>query len=385
MSLPRVCHVSTVHRGVEIRIIRKELASLAAAGHDAHAIIAATPAEVEEAAGLGVTIHALPDRAGAGRLSRMTRKMYEAWRLCRQVDASIYHTHDPELIPLALLLKAFGYKVVMDVHEDLANQILTKAWIPRRLRPLVSRLARMAERIGARFLDAVVTVTPLQNPFFEDVAKRIVVLYNYPLLSELPDSAAPAQESAGQDQPPAAKRTHVAYIGGVSRIRGINEAVQAVALADVRLILAGKFKTDAERQEAAALPGWARVEELGWVDRHGVSDALQRSFAGLCTLHPTPNHVIALPIKMFEYMAAGIPSIISDIPGWLPYMEKHDAGIAVDPMDPQAIANAITFLRDNPARAAEMGNNGRQAVLEHYNWDTQGRKLVRLYQEILAA
>ncbi len=380
MSLPRVCHVSTVHRGVEIRIIRKELASLAAAGYDAHAVIAATPEEVAEAASLGITIHPLQDRPGAGRLSRMTHKMYAAWRLCRQVDARIFHTHDPELIPLGLLLRLFGYRVVMDVHEDLANQILTKAWIPAALRPLVSRAARMVERIGARFLDAVVTVTPLQNPFFDDVARRIVVLYNYPLLSELPA----ADDETGQPTHEAGRAaTHVAYIGGVSRIRGINEAVEAVELADVKLILAGKFKTKAEREHAASLPGWNRVEELGWVDRDGISQALERSFAGLCTLHPTPNHVIALPIKMFEYMAAGIPSIVSDIPGWKPYVEQHDAGVCVDPMDPKAIAQAITYLQTHPERAAEMGRNGRRAVLEHYNWDTQGKKLDELYRDIL--
>ncbi|MDO4905408.1 MAG: glycosyltransferase [Lautropia sp.] len=445
MNKHRICHVSTVHRGVEIRIIRKELASLAAAGYEAHAVIAATPAEVAEAAQLDVTIHALTEQPGSGRLARMTRKMYAAWQQCRQVNAGLYHFHDPELIPLGLMLKLSGHRVVMDVHEDLANQILTKHWIPARLRKVVARLARTAERIGARFFDGVVTASPRQAVFFEDVARRVVVAHNYPLLSELAATVDTTTEAASSStvptmtarvetgnekpsapsgqpvRPPASTSsgpstgklpetrtaqyatdhtspdagshrssieqrpaTHVAYVGGISRIRGINEAVMAIEKADVRLILAGKFKTEQERQEASALPGWQRVEDLGWVDRNGIANALQRSFAGLCTLHPTPNHLNAEPIKLFEYMAAGIPSIVSTIPDWMPYVERHHAGLCVDPMDVDAIARAIIHLRDNPELATEMGRNGQRAVLEHYNWSTQALKLEALYAQILA-
>ncbi len=397
MSKQRVCHFSTVHRGVEIRIVRKELASLAAAGYDAHAVIAATPEEVAEAAALGITIHPLQDQPEAGRLSRMTRKMYNAWKTCRQVKADIYHFHDPELIPLGLFMKLCGHHIVMDIHEDLANQILTKHWIPARTRKLVAKAARTAERIGARFFDGVVTASPKQASFFQDVARpgRLTTLHNYPLLQELdlaPEIPAahvdtsPSDDTASQADVPVARRpsTHVVYVGGISRIRGIIEAVKAIELADVQLILAGKFKTQAERDEAMALPGWKRVEDLGWVGRDGIRDALSRSFAGLCTLHPTPNHLNAEPIKLFEYMAAGIPSICATIPDWMPYVQKHDAGLCVDPMDVDAIAKAIRTLRDNPERAAEMGRNGRRAVIEHYNWETQAAKLRDLYQTILA-
>lgn len=416
MKSVRICHVSTVHRGVEIRIIRKELASLAQAGYEAHAIISATPEEVAEAARLGITIHPLNERPGSGRLSRMTRKMFDAWRACRRLNARLYHFHDPELIPLGMLLKLFGYHVVMDVHEDLANQILTKAWIPKPVRRLVSHVARTAERVGARIFDGVVIVSPGQAGYFQDVAKRLITAHNYPLLGELTietpaasphetdgkDAARHANSPTGgtqahaintdqaADAPTASAttstqgRTHVVYVGGISRIRGINEAIKATEQAKVQLILAGKFKTEAEKQEAASLSGWQQVEYLGWVERAGIQQAMARSFAGLCTLYPVPNHVNALPIKLFEYMAAGIPAIISNIPTWMPYVEKHDAGLCVDPMDVDAIAEAIAFLRDNPERARQMGENGRRAVLEHYNWDTQAEHVKQLYREILS-
>jgi len=157
----RICHISTVHRGVEIRIIRKEVASMAEAGYDAHAVIAATPEEVAEAVRLGVTIHPLKERKS--RIARMTAKMYEAWNTARKLKAEIYHFHDPELIPLGLFMKLCGHRIVMDVHEDLANQVLNKHWIPQPIRKLVGRIARGCERIGARFFANTLITPPEQH------------------------------------------------------------------------------------------------------------------------------------------------------------------------------------------------------------------------------
>ena len=373
----RICHISTVHRGVEIRIIRKEVASMAEAGYDAHAVIAAPPEEVAAAARLGVTIHPLKERKG--RIARMTAKMYEAWNTARKLKAEIYHFHDPELIPLGLFMKLCGHRIVMDVHEDLANQVLNKHWIPQPIRKLVGRIARGCERIGARFFDGVVTASPTQATFFQDVARpgRLYTLHNYPLLAEL-------ELDPDKDNTPAPRpSTHVVYAGGLSRIRGIIEDVEAVEKANVKLIMAGEFKSDADKAEITAMPGWKQVEYLGWVERDGIRNALERSFAGLCTLYLTPNHLTAEPIKLFEYMAAGIPTICSPIPNWTAYLEKHDAGVIVDPKDVDAVAKAIIDLRDNPERARQMGINGQKAVIEHYNWGTQAARMREMYQKIL--
>ena len=85
---------------------------------------------------------------------------------------------------------------------------------------------------------------------------------------------------------------------------------------------------------------------------------------------------------MFEYMAAGIPVISSNFPVWQEIIEDADCGICVDPLKPQEIAEAIDFLVNNPARASEMGRNGRSAIEKKYNWEIEERKLIRFYQEI---
>jgi glycosyltransferase involved in cell wall biosynthesis len=105
--------------------------------------------------------------------------------------------------------------------------------------------------------------------------------------------------------------------------------------------------------------------------------------AGLLLLHPLPSYVDSLPIKLFEYMAAGIPVICSDFPLWREIVETSHCGVCVNPSDTDAAADAIRKLVNNPAYAAEMGANGRKAAVARYSWDSQADLLKRFYQSLL--
>lgn len=371
----RVCHISSVHSGVEIRIVRKELATLAQAGYDAHLVIPASDQEATEIRSLGINITQLPRGASTGHLRRMLARGAMATHLARKTQSDLYHFHDPELIPYGLALKAMGNRVVMDVHEDFAGMILHKEWIPNSARHWVSNATRRVELFSAARFDAVVSAVPFLGGIFDPYAKRSAVVGNFPFIDELANSQADA---------PWSHRKKIAYVGAVSKIRGVSELVRALPQLNVVLQLAGKFVHAPERIELIQEPGWGLVEELGFVGRAQIRDVLASSFAGLCTLYPTPFHVIAEPIKMFEYMAAGIPVISSNIPYYEQIVTQADCGICVDPTDTQQVAQAIAYLRDHPEQAQRMGANGRRAVLDRYNWAFEGRKLVSLYDELLA-
>ena len=130
--------------------------------------------------------------------------------------------------------------------------------------------------------------------------------------------------------------------------------------------------------------GWQNVNEYGFLDRLGVRNILARSAAGVVTFYPLPNHVDAQPNKMFEYMSAGIPVIASHFPLWREIIEDNQCGLLVDPLNPEAIANAIDYLINNPQEARSMGQNGRRAVEEKYNWTIEQQKLLEFYQRILS-
>ena len=150
-----------------------------------------------------------------------------------------------------------------------------------------------------------------------------------------------------------------------------------------RLALVGTFSEPALEREVVRFPGWGRVEAHGHLDRIGVQQVLRRAMAGLVTLHPVVNYLDALPVKMFEYMAAGLPVIASRFPLWQDIVEGNQCGVCVDPGNPAAIAAAIDHFCRHPHIARRMGENGRRAVHTRYNWGSEADKLAAFYDAVL--
>ncbi|PKD80176.1 glycosyltransferase, partial [Escherichia coli] len=147
-----------------------------------------------------------------------------------------------------------------------------------------------------------------------------------------------ATSSAGADT------RSICYIGGVTRVRGAVEMIRALEHTNARLILAGPMESDAFYAELRALPGWNKIDYRGVLDRDAIRQVLSEAQLGLVLLHPVPNYLDALPVKMFEYMAAGVPILASDFPLWRGILESSGPGYCVAPLDPNAIADAIESM-----------------------------------------
>lgn len=320
----------------------------------------------------GVQIHDVG--ASKGRFDRIKNAPSRVFEKAMSVNADLYHLHDPELIPIGLKLKRMGKRVVFDSHEDVPKQLLGKPYFNKPALWMLSKFFGVFESWACRQFDGVIGATPFICDKFLAINPRSVDINNFPLLGEL-DAQVPWADKAAE----------VCYVGGIGRIRGIAEVVQAMGLVQsgVRLNLCGRFSEPAVEQASKAMPGWQAVNVQGFVDRAGVRHVLGRSLAGLVTLHPVINYLDALPVKMFEYMAAGIPVVASDFPLWREIVQGNQCGLCVDPMNPAAIAKAIDYLVQHPGEARQMGENGRRAVLERYNWSVEEAKLLAFYKQIL--
>jgi len=309
-----------------------------------------------------------------GRLRRMLVSAYRVYAAGLALDGDIYHLHDPELLPWGLMLRLKGKRVIYDAHEDLPQQILSKAYIPVRLRKPVARAsAAILMGICAR-LDFVVAATSVIASKFQARGVRSADICNFPILGELEVVDADAQ-----------KQREVCYIGGISEVRGIREIVAALGMtkSGVRLNLGGRFSEKRLEHELVRSDTWKNVNALGYLDRASVRKVLEKSVAGLVTLLPTQAYRDSLPVKMFEYMSAGLPVIASDFPLWREIINDNECGLLVDPENPQAIADAIDTLVNNPETARRMGENGARAVREKYNWGIEEKKLLALYAELV--
>lgn len=365
-----VVHMTSVHQPFDTRIFVKQCSSLARSGHQVALI--ACRGQDEDVNGVRILGIARP----GNRLLRMVMTPFAVLRRALSSRAAICHFHDPELIPVGIALKLMGRRVIYDVHEDLPKQITAKEWLHPLLRRPVAAIAGLVEWLAGRSLDHIIAATPAIAEKFP--ARKTTLVQNFPMADEL----SPAEPIPYNQRPRA-----VAYIGGVSRIRGAQEMIDAFgALQDtsVRLKLAGPFQSPGLQAELQASPGWGMTDYLGVLDREHVRTTLSACRVGLVTFLPSPNHMMAYPNKMFEYMAAGVPVIASDFPLWRSIVEGAGAGLLVDPRRPEAIAAAVRWLIANERAAAEMGQRGREAVLEKFSWRSEERKLLHLYETLAA-
>lgn len=366
----KIGHLTSVHKRYDIRIFKKELLSLVDAdNYEVYLIVADGLGDEFEQ---GIHIHDVgKPRSRRDRMTKTAKAIYEK---AVELNLDLYQMHDPELIPSGLKLKKRGKKIVFDAHEDLPKQLLSKPYLNPLLLKILARAFNVYERRVLPKFDLIITATPSIGKKFDSFHPNVVVINNYPILGEL-DRPARSEK----------KNREVAYVGGMSRIRGIKEVITAIGKTEgVKINLVGEFSETDLAEEVRSLPGWSQVNELGFLSRREVAEVLSRSMAGVVTFLPLPNHIDAQPNKLFEYMSAGLPVIASHFDLWRSVVEGEQCGICVDPESPGAISEAINFLMANPEKAREMGENGRKAVKGKYNWSREKTNLVQAYHELFS-
>jgi len=368
-----VCHITSVHPADDIRIFIKECRTLAKAGYNVSLIAPGTKCEKKE----GVRTVGI-SRSKGGRFFRMTVTARRIFQAALKENAHVYHFHDPELIPVGLLLRILGKKVIYDVHEDYCKQTLSKSYIPEILRKSIAFLIKIIEYLSSKIFDGIVTATDDILKNFSHY-KRAVSIKNFPILSDF----SIFRENRDKNK----EMFNLIYVGGLTEIRGISQIIKALEFIDsnrkFKLILCGRFYPTDYEKEVRGLKGFEKVEYLGWKDPHDIPELLIRADVGIICFLPEPNYIKAMPIKLFEYMATSLPVIASNFPLWKEIVEGNKCGICVDPLDLEDIADTIKYFLKHPEERKKMGNNGRCAVLQKYNWEKESEKLTNLYIELL--
>lgn len=365
--MTKVCHMTSAHGPEDVRIFYKECVSLARAGYEVYLVERGDSYEKNGVHIVGV------GEPGGGRLRRMTSFVRKVYRKALELDADIYHFHDPELLPYGLKLKRRGKKVIFDSHENTSEQILDKTWIPWMLRKIVYDLFRWYQRYVCRRLDALITVTPHICDTLQRFNTNTWMITNYPILETSTEMPQHSNNMFG-------------FAGGIIPLWSHEKIIAAIQLVgDCEYVLCGKA-SEKYLNELKCLPGWRQVDYRGLLPHSEISRILGICTAGFALAQKSRNgngdEGTLGNTKLFEEMMARLPVICTDFVLWRNIVEKYQCGICIDPNDIDAIAKAIRYLLNHPEEARQMGQNGRRAVELEFNWGIEERKLLNLYRTL---
>jgi glycosyltransferase involved in cell wall biosynthesis len=365
----KVLFLTSVHRPFDTRIYKREAISLVKAGYQVSLVAINIPSHQTMD---GINIIGIPKpMARLGRILNWPRFV----KIALTHRADIVHFHDPDLLLAGLLIKAItGKPVIYDCHELYRQAIQEKRWIPKMIRSAVGFGFEKIELALSKHL-TVIIASPVQYTNFP----QATLVKNYPGLEIFDLRREPARNSF-----------QLAYLGTMSIDRGLTDLIEACHFLDrktVRVVLMGHFTDKATEQAIDTLKTKyglnGSVQYLGVVPYEKGLDFLAQSAIGVIPFRVTPALELAIPTKLFEYMACALPIVATDLPSITPVIEEADCGLVVPPENPKAFAEAIEYLLDNPQEAHRMGENGRRAVIQTYNWHSEANNLLKLYRTLL--
>lgn len=368
MKKTKICHMTSAHPPEDVRIFHKECISLAKAGYEVFLVERGESYDKD-----GVHIVGVGEMP-SGRLKRMTEGAKRVYEAALALDCDVYHFHDPELLPYGLKLKKKGKKVIFDSHENTADAILEKQYLPTFIRNVIHTIFVYYQNNVCQKLDAVVTVTPSMTKAFSNINPNVVEVRNYPHLKE-------------EYTPPRFEKNNIVFAGGISKQWNHHVVLKVLEqFPGCTYCLCGSCdeKYLAELQN---MPAWSQVDFLGKIPHSEVPKVLSEATIGVALLQPGKNtdgeNGTMGNTKIFEEMMAGLPIICTNFKLWSEFVDRYSCGICVDPTNPVEISEAISFILSDPEQAKKMGKNGRMAVEHEFNWDQASLPLKRLYSDLI--
>ncbi len=371
----KVCMLTTTHPPHDGRIFQKEARSLA----KEHEVTLVAPSKEESISRIdGVSVVTV-QRPVSNLLHPVT--LLKVLLASFRQDADVYHCHEPDALLLGVFLKILkGKKLIYDIHEHWPSEIpfdmglADNTVFHTALRKLIDPL----EMILSRCSDGTIAVSESVGARFNAMKRRPTILPNFSL------------QSTEGAHPVARELQHLVYMAGnMHAFHGINECIRALEILserypEISLTLIGNI-----RDGLTEMPGGQeirkRITATGYLPPGEMYARMSEGGIGLLVFQPHYYNVyIGLPNKLFDYMHLGLPVIASDFPEIHKVVSEAECGILVDPTDIGAIVGAVSYLIDNPDEARRMGENGRHAVEEQYNWERIEGDLLGVYSAMAA-
>jgi glycosyltransferase involved in cell wall biosynthesis len=289
--------------------------------------------------------------------------LFWTWILLKLIKyrPNVVHAVDLDtLIPCSLYKLIFRKKMVYDVHDRFGG------YVPPKYTNLYKAINLVEELLGKQ-ADVLVTVSEKVQDTFRLRPKRCIIIMNFSEDYNM-------NRSKSEDG-----ILTLVYTGLICKDQGLDIVTAALEdLKGVRLVLAGRTADKELLNKMTKLPN---VTYVGLLERSD-SLKLEASSDAMVVLYDLQyrKNQLSSPNKIFEAMMCGIP-LITNMEVNL--VKEIDCGITVE-YDLDQVRNAIIKLRDDPDLRTRLGNNGRKAFVEKYNWISMEKKLYQIYSNLLS-
>lgn len=380
----RAVHIGQAHEVDDIRIVRKECASLAEAGIDAVYITQKKDKVYKGEKICGVSVYTyephkvkIPIPFISPKFGRYLSRR-RALKLALEMDGEIYHIHELCLWLVGKKLKRSGKKLIFDQHEDSpgqVSQIYLEKFHNKFVEFFFRRIAIFQEKSIVKSSDLVIATSEMiaDNIKKYQLNDNIIVIHNYANKNVTLCNTSDYLE----------REKRVCYAGGLFERRGIQYVIEAMSKVNGMFEFAGELHPKLYQYYRNS-KGWSKCKYLGSISRDEVNRLYERSRIGIINNLDLPYHRNSNPNKLFEYMAAGLPIVCTSISAWADIVNHAGCGLVVEATNTEEIARAINFLLDNPEIARQMGQNGYQAFISTYNWDLEKEKLINEYRKVVS-
>jgi len=304
---------------------------------------------------------------------KVFREYFKIIKIIIREKLNSIHFHDPDFLLLLPFLKfKKQIKVYYDIHEDLPRQILTKPYI--KFPKITSSIAEILEILIVKFfVDKTYCATPKIQKRFE--FKQSVIIANYPIIDYV--------TSFRNTERNRLKKNKLIYFGSISKTRGL-DLILTIAGADYidKIILIGKFETASDHERATNHKNWDKIDYYQPTTQEKVFELSKQAIAGICLLYPTRNYIDSLPVKLFEYMALGLPVVYSNFTYWKSLFPNEDIGLACDPLKKDILITEIGTWIANREKLNIIGQKNISLVKQNYSWESEAQKLLESYGEL---
>jgi glycosyltransferase involved in cell wall biosynthesis len=314
-------------------------------------------------------------------------------RVVREEGVEIIHAHDLETVRTSVpVAKRNGLPLIADLHENMPEAV--SSWIcpdmalTKRLPYLLSTVPRWKryELEVLKHPDKIIAITEEgKQHYVNDCGKKnsdVTVVMNTVDLDNFNSCDLNEALIRGDDD------FIISYIGGFGEHRGIKTAIRAISLIvdeipNLRLYLVGRGDPSYDqklKEMCESLGVMENVTFTGWAPFSDVPSYIDMS--DICLVpHLSNGHTnTTVPHKLFQYMAMKKPVVVSDAKPLKRLVESSRSGLIFHSDNQDDLASKILDLYHDRDLAERLGNNGRKAVENKYNWEIESERLLSLYE-----